>query len=405
MFNLIKRFLSNKTKISKNIFINSVAQVSYLAIINLLVYPLVSHQFDTESFSKIIVTIGIVQFFSTMIGYSLQIAYLRTISDNPNSEIRTFKSALLFTLIMTSFFLIVLSIVLFTTFSYFETLNIYTIIILELVLTIRKALFGFRRLEMNYIPIAFSNLLASTLCLVFVYFNFDFFLSYSIGEFIGIGALLRKEDIFFKYSPKEFRFFSINFVYLVLWTAIINFTNYLDKFFVKILLTDEAVIHYFIAMSLSKIVMMLVGVVTSVLFSYYTNISIEEVLSMLFKQLKAVLRFSPFIYPSMYLTSYMGIKILYPNYLSQVKFILFSAVLATFIISIKGIVNAGALKILGIKMLLRIEIASLLSYLALIMIFSRLFGIQAFFLSYTIVNLCVVSFIILKLKDTCSEQK
>lgn len=103
MFNLIKRFLSNKTKISKNIFINSVAQVSYLAIINLLVYPLVSHQFDTESFSKIIVTIGIVQFFSTMIGYSLQIAYLRTISDNPNSEIRTFKSALLFTLIMTSF--------------------------------------------------------------------------------------------------------------------------------------------------------------------------------------------------------------------------------------------------------------------------------------------------------------
>lgn len=270
----MKKILS--MKLWKNVFINIVSSGLVTAIIQLLIFPLLSRQMSSESFGIAVSLYGFNNLIVVFLGNSMN--NIRLIYDNKIEEKGNFSFLVILSLVGSFIF----SSVLYLLYGGNQSaIEIVITVLFTVISTFRAYLLVYFRLQLEYVKVLYTNILiliGYIIGLLLFTIIPIWSIVFLVGETIGTIYCLKNSTFKLEKVKKtnSLKFLSREYGNLTLSNGVSNGLKYLDRFLITPLLGAASMSLYYSVSVFSKIINMVVIPFNNVLLSYINNMNSRE---------------------------------------------------------------------------------------------------------------------------------
>ncbi len=394
-------------KFLKDIFLNILSQALFLAVQQIILFPIFESHLGQKEFGFFLLLYGIFNVFTVTIATSFTNLYQKKLNIyiDQSREVKTYyifyKKMIVYCLLI----LLMVFVVLF--FTKFNTLSYLLISILVILTTSRMFLIVWYRVHKNYIFILFINLILSLMYVLVLVINpltiSEILLSFIVIELLVniIIYILLKINInkFFEYNMNDFSYASLNFLMLSGFSA--SLMNYSDRFLINILLGASSVTVFYIATLPTKLMILPFNMMSTVILSYLAKSN--NINKQIKRKLLLLLPIIFIIVSSLsYLIGLLIIKLLYDEYYDNIQSIYFIVVFTFGLVCVDSIVRSFILKYYSIIKKSVLDISILLIFIVLsiflVLINHSLLSIALAQLVSMFLKVIIEIFILLKLE-------
>ncbi|MDW4520999.1 hypothetical protein QI033_06440 [Staphylococcus saprophyticus] len=362
-------------KFLKDITLNIASQAMFIAVQQLLLFPVFEKNLGQSNFGWFLLIYGIFNVFTVTIATSFTNLYQKKFNillDELNTRVGYYgyyKKLLVYFLILVIIFSVSIC------FTKIDLLNYVLLALLVIFTASRMFLMVWYRVQKKFTIILVVNLLLSSMyaCLYFISINnvVEILIAFIVIEFIIniFIYLLNKVNFIHLINSKieKFEMISLNLLMLSGFSA--SLMNYSDRFIINILLGASSITVFYIASLPTKLMLFPFNMISSVILSYLANTeSINKSLK------NKVLIFLPGVYIGVFIITYfIGIfiiRIIYPQYLDDVLDIYLYVTLTFGFICIDYIIRSFLLKYYSLLKKAMLDVLTLLTFLLLSIMFN-----------------------------------
>ncbi|MGW7834703.1 lipopolysaccharide biosynthesis protein [Staphylococcus xylosus] len=371
----------------KDITVNILASAIPIVIMQLILIPVFSSNNNSEDFGQFLVILTLVNILSTILGNTLNNIRLINKHEDDIKEY-TYINTLLILIIVNMFFT--------TTFLFVWGVKSNDILLINLwgaCLLVRSYVFVYLRLELKYLLILYINIISAiilSLGSLLIFYNLiNIYLVLFVSEaFIILSMILNSKCYFKEFKIKFINCEKIkNYNSLMGSNIILNLLNYSDRILIGLVLGTRYVPLFFIATIVGKLSNLVINPMVTVLLSYEVDnnntYSRKKYIRIFFITIVLSMILSVIIS----LISYMVIKILYPNYLDDVKSLIFLSNLGVILLSTTAILQMKIVAKSKFNLNFKINIISLVVLSITGYILMGLFGILGFSIALVLTSL------------------
>ena len=362
-------------KFLKDITLNIASQAMFIAVQQLLLFPVFEKNLGQSNFGWFLLIYGIFNVFTVTIATSFTNLYQKKFNillDELNTRVGYYgyyKNLLVYFLILVIIFSVSIC------FTKIDLLNYVLLALLVIFTASRMFLMVWYRVQKKFTIILVVNLLLSSMyaCLYFISINnvVEILIAFIVIEFIIniFIYLLNKVNFIHLINSKieKFEMISLNLLMLSGFSA--SLMNYSDRFIINILLGASSITVFYIASLPTKLMLFPFNMISSVILSYLANTeSINKSLK------NKVLIFLPGVYIGVFIITYfIGIfiiRIIYPQYLDDVLDIYLYVTLTFGFICVDYIIRSFLLKYYSLLKKAMLDVLTLLTFLLLSIMFN-----------------------------------
>ncbi|AVK72410.1 hypothetical protein [Staphylococcus saprophyticus] len=362
-------------KFLKDITLNIASQAMFIAVQQLLLFPVFEKNLGQSNFGWFLLIYGIFNVFTVTIATSFTNLYQKKFNillDELNTRVGYYgyyKKLLVYFLILVIIFSVSIC------FTKIDLLNYVLLALLVIFTASRMFLMVWYRVQKKFTIILVVNLLLSSMyaCLYFISINnvVEILIAFIVIEFIIniFIYLLNKVNFIHLINSKieKFEMISLNLLMLSGFSA--SLMNYSDRFIINILLGASSITVFYIASLPTKLMLFPFNMISSVILSYLANTeSINKSLK------NKVLIFLPGVYIGVFIITYfIGIfiiRIIYPQYLDDVLDIYLYVTLTFGFICVDYIIRSFLLKYYSLLKKAMLDVLTLLTFLLLSIMFN-----------------------------------
>lgn len=371
----------------KDITVNILANIIPIVIMQLILIPVFSSNNNSEDFGGFLVILTLVNILSTILGNTLNNIRLINKHEDDIKE---------YTYINTLLILIIANIIFTTMFLFVWGVKFNDILLINLwgsCLLIRSYAFVYLRLELKYLVILYINLISAiilSLGSLLIFYNLvNIYLVLFVSEaFIVLSMILNSKGYFKEFKIKFINREKIkNYNSLMGSNIILNLLNYSDRILIGLVLGTRYVPLFFIATIVGKLSNLVINPMVTVLLSYEVDnkntYSRKKYIRIFFITIILSIILSVIIS----LISYMVIKILYPNYLDDVKDLIFLSNLGVILLSTTAILQMKIIANSKFNLNFKINIISLVVLSIVGYILMEFYGILGFSIALVLTSL------------------
>ncbi|WNF90841.1 lipopolysaccharide biosynthesis protein [Vagococcus fluvialis] len=401
---------NKKNKIIGDMFLNLVSSLLLTSVLQLAVYPILSHNNLVSDFGNILTITGICNAIGIMFGVSLNNLLLLK---NNEFEREVIKSTFLkLTITSTILCLLISQISMLPFISFLKTNNYLIMTIYILLLMFRSFLTVFYRINLNYKLIVKHTIITSLGYLIglFLYKILNIWgLIFFTGELFSLLFLLMTVPI--KINKNDF-YLPINinirndFVNFFIASAIANLMLYLDRLLINPILGASQVAVFFAASVIGKLLSLVMQPFSSVMLSYLSKEKVEDGYKIFKKSIFiASVSGAVFFCISFYLTPYL-LNILYRDLYQDAMTIYVLCNVLAIINNMSVILQPLTLKFCPTSWQRSIQIIYCISYFCLSIILMRYFGLVGFIIGNilsSIIKLFMIIILMIKYTKNIKE--
>lgn len=382
-------------KFLKDLTLNIVSQAMFIAVQQLLLFPVFEKNLGQSNFGWFLLIYGIFNVFTVTIATSFTNLYQKKFNEFVN-ELNTrvgyysyYKKLLISFLVLSIFFSISVYV------TQIDLLNYILIASLVILTASRMFLMVWYRVQKRFSMILIVNLLLSSMyaCLYFTSIDsvIEVFIAFIIIELITniFIYILNKVKIINLLNSKieNFEFISLNFLMISGFSA--SLMNYSDRFIINFLLGASSITVFYIATLPTKLMLFPFNMVSSVILSYLANTeNINKTLK------NKVIMFLPVVFISVFIITYfigIGIiQIIYPQYINEVLDIYLYVTLTFGFICVDYIIRSFLLKYYSLLKKAMLDVLTLVMFLLLSITFN--------FLENSIVSIAIAQLVTFAIK-------
>lgn len=371
----------------KDITVNILATVIPIIIMQLILIPIYSRNNTSEDFGKFLLILTLINISSIILGNTLNNIRLINKDEKNIKEYKYFSTLII---------LIIVNIVITTMFLLLWNIDNSEIILINLwgtCLLVRSYIFVYLRLEFKYLEILYINIISAVILgigsLLLFYNLVNIYLVLFVSEAIIIISMIL-------YSLKYFKEFKIQFLHikkirdlssLLGSNIILNLLNYSDRILIGIVLGAKYVPLFFISTLVGKLSNLIINPMVTVLLSYEVDNKSSHPKKNIFKVFSLIIILSIILSIIITFVSYITIKILYPDYLENVKGILYLSNLGVILLSTTAILQMKIIANSKFKLNLTINIVSLIILTISSVLLMNYFGIMGFSIALVLSSL------------------
>jgi len=382
-------------KFLKDLTLNIVSQAMFIAVQQLLLFPVFEKNLGQSNFGWFLLIYGIFNVFTVTIATSFTNLYQKKFNKFVN-ELNTrvgyysyYKKLLISFLVLSIFFSISVYV------TQIDLLNYILIASLVILTASRMFLMVWYRVQKRFSMILIVNLLLSSMyaCLYFTSIDsvIEVFIAFIIIELITnifIYILNKVKFINLLNSKIEnFEFISLNFLMISGFSA--SLMNYSDRFIINFLLGASSITVFYIATLPTKLMLFPFNMISSVILSYLANTeNINKTLK------NKVIMFLPVVFISVFIITYfigiVIIQIIYPQYINEVLDIYLYVTLTFGFICVDYIIRSFLLKYYSLLKKAMLDVLTLVMFLLLSITFN--------FLENSIVSIAIAQLVTFAIK-------
>ncbi|MGI2304461.1 hypothetical protein [Staphylococcus cohnii] len=382
-------------KFLKDLTLNIVSQAMFIAVQQLLLFPVFEKNLGQSNFGWFLLIYGIFNVFTVTIATSFTNLYQKKFNEFVN-ELNTrvgyysyYKKLLISFLVLSIFFSISVYV------TQIDLLNYILIASLVILTASRMFLMVWYRVQKRFSMILIVNLLLSSMyaCLYFTSIDsvIEVFIAFIIIELVTnifIYILNKVKFINLLNSKIEnFEFISLNFLMVSGFSA--SLMNYSDRFIINFLLGASSITVFYIATLPTKLMLFPFNMVSSVILSYLAN---TENIN---KSLKnKVIMFLPVVFISVFIITYfigiVIIQIIYPQYINEVLDIYLYVTLTFGFICVDYIIRSFLLKYYSLLKKAMLDVLTFVMFILLSITFN--------FLENSIVSIAIAQLVTFAIK-------
>lgn len=371
----------------KDITVNILATVIPIIIMQLILIPIYSRNNTSEDFGKFLLILTLINISSIILGNTLNNIRLINKDEKNIKEYKYFSTLII---------LIIVNIIITTMFLLLWKIDKSEIILINLwgtCLLIRSYFFVYLRLEFKYLEILYINIISAVILgigsLLLSYNLVNIYLVLFVSEAIIIISMIL-------YSLKYFKEFKIQFLHikkirdlssLLGSNIILNLLNYSDRILIGMVLGAKYVPLFFISTIVGKLSNLIINPMVTVLLSYEVDNKSSHPKKNIFKVFSLIILLSIILSIIITFVSYIIIKILYPDYLEDVKGILYLSNLGVILLSTTAILQMKIIANSKFKLNLTINIVSLIILTISSVLLMNYFGIMGFSIALVLSSL------------------
>ncbi|WP_239751714.1 capsular biosynthesis protein [Mammaliicoccus sp. H-M34] len=371
----------------KDITVNILATVIPIIIMQLILIPIYSRNNTSEDFGKFLLILTLINISSIILGNTLNNIRLINKDEKNIKEYKYFSTLII---------LIIINIIITTMFLLLWKIDKSEIILINLwgtCLLVRSYIFVYLRLEFKYLEILYINIISAVILgigsLLLSYNLVNIYLVLFVSEAIIIISMIL-------YSLKYFKEFKIQFLHikkirdlssLLGSNIILNLLNYSDRILIGIVLGAKYVPLFFISTIVGKLSNLIINPMVTVLLSYEVDNKSSHPKKNIFKVFSLIIILSIILSIIITFVSYIIIKILYPDYLEDVKGILYLSNLGVILLSTTAILQMKIIANSKFKLNLTINIVSLIILTISSVLLMNYFGIMGFSIALVLSSL------------------
>lgn len=382
-------------KFLKDLTLNIVSQAMFIAVQQLLLFPVFEKNLGQSNFGWFLLIYGIFNVFTVTIATSFTNLYQKKFNKFVN-ELNTrvgyysyYKKLLISFLVLSIFFSISVYV------TQIDLLNYILIASLVILTASRMFLMVWYRVQKRFSMILIVNLLLSSMyaCLYFTSIDsvIEVFIAFIIIELVTnifIYILNKVKFINLLNSKIEnFEFISLNFLMISGFSA--SLMNYSDRFIINFLLGASSITVFYIATLPTKLMLFPFNMISSVILSYLANTeNINKTLK------NKVIMFLPVVFISVFIITYfigiVIIQIIYPQYINEVLDIYLYVTLTFGFICVDYIIRSFLLKYYSLLKKAMLDVLTLVMFLLLSITFN--------FLENSIVSIAIAQLVTFAIK-------
>ena len=370
----------SKKKIVFDLVLNMIATAVPIAILQLVIYPLISQDVTVEGYGMMVTVISLLTVISNTLGNTLN--NIRLLNDGKYKKKRIvgdFNQLLLRESIISLIIVGSFSIVLFRQISLIEFLLIEVI---GMLMVFHSYFIVDFRLKLDYNAIVWNNV---QLALGYFVGYLTFFLTgiwelvYLFGYGFSLIYIFRKTKLWREPLLKTIYWHEIlKDTFLLLISGVLgSLLNYSDKIIIYPMIGAEAVTIYYIATLLGKLVSMVIGPINSVMLSYIVKLKqiSNKILTLI---LCSAVMIAVVGYIICLTFGDVVLKYIYPQHFSEVvKYMPITSATAMIMMLI-SVLYPFVLKFCKMKWQVIIDATSLICYVCLGVAFYQFYGLYGF---------------------------
>ncbi len=370
----------SKKKIVFDLVLNMIATAVPIAILQLVIYPLISQDVTVEGYGMMVTVISLLTVISNTLGNTLN--NIRLLNDGKYKKKRIvgdFNQLLLRESIISLIIVGSFSIVLFRQISLIEFLMIEVI---GMLMVFHSYFIVDFRLKLDYNAIVWNNV---QLALGYFVGYLTFFLTgiwelvYLFGYGFSLIYIFRKTKLWREPLLKTIYWHEIlKDTFLLLISGVLgSLLNYSDKIIIYPMIGAEAVTIYYIATLLGKLVSMVIGPINSVMLSYIVKLKqiSNKILTLI---LCSAVMIAVVGYIICLTFGEVVLKYIYPQHFSEVvKYMPITSATAMIMMLI-SVLYPFVLKFCKMKWQVIIDATSLICYVCLGVAFYQFYGLYGF---------------------------
>ena len=370
----------SKKKIVFDLVLNMIATAVPIAILQLVIYPLISQDVTVEGYGMMVTVISLLTVISNTLGNTLN--NIRLLNDGKYKKKRIvgdFNQLLLRESIISLIIVGSFSIVLFRQISLIEFLLIEVI---GMLMVFHSYFIVDFRLKLDYNAIVWNNV---QLALGYFVGYLTFFLTgiwelvYLFGYGFSLIYIFRKTKLWREPLLKTIYWHEIlKDTFLLLISGVLgSLLNYSDKIIIYPMIGAEAVTIYYIATLLGKLVSMVIGPINSVMLSYIVKLKqiSNKILTLI---LCSAVMIAVVGYIICLTFGEVVLKYIYPQHFSEVvKYMPITSATAMIMMLI-SVLYPFVLKFCKMKWQVIIDATSLICYVCLGGAFYQFYGLYGF---------------------------
>lgn len=357
----------SKKKIVSDLLLNMIATAVPIAILQLLIYPLISRNISGSGYGMMVTAVSMLTVISNTLGNTLNNIRLLNDGKYNKENIQGDFNRILFGEVCLSF--IVVSICGIIMFNEMTKAEVFLISLIGILLVLHAYFTVSFRVKLDYKAIVWNNVQLGIGYIV----GYLFFLKTGKWEFVyllGYGFSLiyifRKSTLW-KEPVKKTIFWkeTLQDTGLLLLSGIMySLLNYSDKILIYPMIGAEAVTIYYIATLFGKLVSMVVGPINSVMLSYIAKL---EKITKKFINLMFVFSVGIAVigYAACLTIGKIILKYLYPQYLDEVIKYLHITSATAMIMMLISVLYPFVLKFCKMKWQVVIDMTALIFYVGL----------------------------------------
>lgn len=371
----------------KDITVNILATVIPIIIMQLILIPIYSRNNTSEDFGKFLLILTLINISSIILGNTLNNIRLINKDEKNIKEYKYFSTLII---------LIIVNIIITTMFLLLWKIEKSEIILINIwgtCLLVRSYIFVYLRLEFKYLEILYINIISAVILgigsLLLFYNLVNIYLVLFVSEAIIIIFMIL-------YSLKYFKEIKIQFLHikkirdlssLLGSNIILNLLNYSDRILIGIVLGAKYVPLFFISTIVGKLSNLIINPMVTVLLSYEVDNKSSHPKKNIFKVFSLIIILSIILSIIITFVSYIIIKILYPDYLEDVKGILYLSNLGVILLSTTAILQMKIIANSKFKLNLTINIVSLIILTISSVLLMNYLGIMGFSIALVLSSL------------------
>ena len=375
-------------KFTFDVLINIVASALPIAILQVVILPEIA-KFDGSRYGLILTLISVLSIGPLMMGNSLNNIRLIRNEIYNNYNIEGDFNPILFVLIIISILSIAIADIFYE--NNYSFLNIILLSILAVLMLFREYYIVAFRLKINYYDIFKCNFLqvVGFIIGIFIYKAYHYWeIVYISGYGLSVIFLFERSNLWkeklsitklFKATAKEQ-------IYLMSANFLNRFIDYADKMILFPLLGSSAVSVYYVAVCSTKIILMVISPLNSVILTYLSKWT-----SIKFDVVKRALNISGFISIIIYFVcaflSKPILNILYPQYVAEAMNYIYITAAVTAIYSIISVIDPFIIRFFDMKWQFIMSISTVCFYLCICLYFLDRYGLYGFCLGVLITNI------------------
>lgn len=362
-------------KFLKDVTLNIASQAMFIAVQQLLLFPVFEKNLGQSNFGWFLLIYGIFNVFTVTIATSFTNLYQKKFNvliNELNTRVGYYSY---YKKMLVSFLILAIIFSVFICFTKVDLLNYVLLALLVIFTASRMFLMVWYRVQKKFAMILVVNLLLSTMyaCLYFVSINnvVEILIVFILIEFIIniFIYVLNKVSFISLINAKiqNFEMMSLNFLIISGFSA--SLMNYSDRFIINVLLGASSITVFYIATLPTKLMLFPFNMISSVILSYLANTENMN------KSLKnKVLMFLPVVFIGVFIISYfigtIIIKLIYPQYIDEVFNIYFYVTLTFSFICIDYILRSFLLKYYSLMKKAMLDVLTLLAFILFSVIFN-----------------------------------
>lgn len=366
----------------KDFGLNTIAFGIYIMVQQLVIMPMLSKTSNVSTFSKIIFFISIFNIVSSVIGDEL--GNTRLVRANAYKDKNFFGDFNVILLILIINCLVIC--VFLNVFIKINWLDLIFYLLITALGIIRYFSMSYYKLKQHFTNILVVNVFycLGSLAGVYAASKVGFYIApFLLGEvfsciYVAI-MLLKDEDqkLTFRTTPELYNSMKV-YGQLGTVSIISNFMAYMDRIIIYLMLGPTAMAVYYSASAMSKMICLVINPISVVILAKLTSVSDTKkfkIISILIKLLIPL--FLIFLIGSVIL-SYLGVRMLYPDYFDDATNLLLPIGIATSLSLISLLMKPVIMRFSNIKELLFVQILYAIIFCSSMYFFSKWWGIVGY---------------------------